>query len=508
MQHWDNNIQCQCPNCKVPYYRKLNLQVNHFISELAGQFRQSAKWSSSANPTARAGQVVCDICTDTKMKALKSCLVCLASYCETHLQPHLTATRLKRHQLIDPVENLDCRMCTIHDKPLELYCKTDQSCVCMLCPVLDHKQHEVIPLKEQFEKQKQELWKAEAKIQRLIEERCLKTEDLIYIEKLDKEAAESEKADVVRSFKSLKKALEEAQAELIGEIEEKQRTIEKQAKEFIVELEQETSELIMRRAEMENLSRSGDHLRFLQTLESLRVCPQTKDWAEVTIQTESYDACVRKAMEHLEETLSKEMKKIFNAAKFKKVRESWVDVTFDPSTAHRALAVSDDRKQVHHGAAKNVPDQPQRFSPSCCVLGEQGFSSGRFYFEVGVERKTRWTLGVAKESIKRKGVIPLCPDNGHWTIWLKNEDEYAALGSTPLPLTLEPKPNKVGVFVDYEEGLVAFYDGDSAALLYSFTDCSFTENIHPFVSPGLHNDGENSAPMIICQQKCPSMQMI
>ncbi|GAA6218748.1 E3 ubiquitin-protein ligase TRIM39-like [Lates japonicus] len=497
MQHWDSSTLCQCPSCQEPFYKRLDLRVNIFISEMAAQFRQAAGRSSSGQQAAKPGEVPCDICTETKMKALRSCLVCLASYCETHLKPHVTASRLKRHQLIDPVENLEGRMCTIHDKPLELFCKTDQTCVCMLCPVLDHKSHEVVPLKEQVERKKAELGKTEAEIHRMIQERRLKIQDIKHSAKLSKEAADREMVDGVQIFSTLIQSLERAQEELIRMIDEKQKATEKRAKSFIQELEQEISELMRRRAEVDRLSRSKDHLHFLQTFSSLDVSLSAKDWTEVSIDPPSYEGTVRTAVDQLEETFGKEMKRLVYEAELNRVQQFAVEVTLDPDTAHPALILSDDRKQVCHGdTKKNLPDNPERFNPSCCVLAKQSFSSGKSYFEAEVKGKTRWTLGVAKKSIKRKGIIPLCPENGHWTMWLKNGDDYAALVGSPLHLSLNSKPEKVGVFVDYEEGLVCFYDVDAAALLYSFTGCSFTEEIYPFFSPGL-NEGINSAPLII-----------
>ncbi|TNN35730.1 Tripartite motif-containing protein 29 [Liparis tanakae] len=124
--------------------------------------QKARKPESSEQQESTGGEVPCDVCTGTKLKALKSCLVCLASYCETHLEPHLTMSGLKRHQLMDPVENLEDRMCLKHDKPLELFCRTDQTCVCMLCSVLDHKMHNVVPLKQECEGKKVELQKTEA----------------------------------------------------------------------------------------------------------------------------------------------------------------------------------------------------------------------------------------------------------------------------------------------------------------------------------------------------------
>ncbi|KAM9845916.1 E3 ubiquitin-protein ligase TRIM39-like [Aulostomus maculatus] len=500
MQHWDNNVQCQCPKCKVPFYRKLDLRVNTFISELASQFRQSLRPSNAGQLEANQGDIPCDICTENKMKAVKSCFTCKASYCEIHLKPHLTAQQLRRHQLVDPLENLEGRMCATHEKPLELFCRTDQSCVCMLCPVLDHKSHEVVSLKEQSELKKAELWKTESEIHRLIQERHVKLEELNYFVKLNKAAAEREMAIGTEVLTSLIRSLETAQAELIGSIEEKQRVAEGEAKGFIKELEQEISELIRKRADMEQLQRSKDDLRSLQSIMSLNSFVSSKDWKEVSMKL-PYEEMVQIHLDQLEEKVCNEMKKLKSELDLKQKKVHEVDVTLDPETAHPALVLSADRKRVHHSVVKkNLPDNPRRFNPSCCVLAKEGFSSGRFYFEVGVNAKTRWTVGVVKESIKRKGVLPLCPENGHWTIWLKNGDEYAALVSSPLPLSLESPPKTVGVFVDFDEGLVSFYDADRADLLYSFTNCSFTGKIYPLLSPGLNNDGINSAPLTL--SKC------
>ncbi|XP_039460134.1 nuclear factor 7, brain-like [Oreochromis aureus] len=308
-QHWDLNQSCQCPMCKETFNTRPQLRVNTFISEMVAQFRreaqQKASSSSSEQQAAKPGEVPCDVCTGTRLKALKSCLVCQTSYCQTHLEPHLTKEAPKRHQLIDAVENLEGRMCTKHDKLFE--------------------------------------------------------------------------------------------------------------------------------------------------------------------------------------------------AELKRVQHYAVDVTLDPDTAHPKLILSDDGKQVFDSDVwKNLPDNPERFSQYVCVLGEQSFSSGRFYFEVQVKGKTDWTLGVARESINRKGKIIARPQDGFWTVWLRNENEYKACAGPSVRLCLQPGPEKVGVFVDYEDGLVSFYDVGAAALIYSFTGCSFTHKLHPFFGPSLNDGGKNSAPLIIC----------
>ncbi|XP_039664208.1 E3 ubiquitin-protein ligase TRIM21-like [Perca fluviatilis] len=502
-EHWNTNDQYLCPMCKKVFNTKPELLINTFISGMVAQFRQSAQQkassSSSEQQVSKPGEVPCDVCTGTKLKALKSCLVCLVSYCETHLEPHLIMSGLKRHQLIDPVENLEGRMCTKHDKPLELFCKTDQTCVCMLCTVLDHKMHDVVPLKEGHEEKKAELGKTEAEIHQMIQKRRLKIQEIKHSVDLSEEEADREIAEGVQVFTSLKESVERGLNELINTIKEKQKTTEKQAEAFIKELEQEISELMKRSTEVEQLSHSEDHLHLLQSVQSLNIQqpPPTKDWTEVNVR-QSYEGTVVKAVAQLEETLSKEMKKLLPESELKRVQQYAVDLSLDPKTAHPQLILSRGKKQVRLGdVRKNLPDNPERFSYCAFVLGKQSFSSGRFYFEVQVKRKTEWDLGVARESIDRKGNITLSPEDGYWTIVLRNGNEYYAAANPSVLLSLKSPPQKVGVFVDYEEGLVSFYDVDAAALIYSFTGCSFTEKLFPLFSPRLNDDGKNSAPLII-----------
>ncbi|XP_034080909.1 E3 ubiquitin-protein ligase TRIM39-like [Gymnodraco acuticeps] len=513
-EHWDRSDRCQCPMCQEAFNTRPDLRVNTFISDMVAQFRQSAQQkasssnssssssssSSSEQQVFKPGEVFCDVCTETKLKALKSCLVCLTSYCETHLEPHLTMSGLKRHQLIDPVENLEDRMCPKHDKPLELFCRTDQTCVCMLCTVLDHKMHDVVPLKEAYEGQKAALGKKEARSQEMIRKRQLKIEEIKRSVDLSKKEADREIAEGVQVFTALKESVERNLNEFIQTIEGKQNMRMKRAEDFIKELEQEISQLKKRSAKVEHLSRSEDHHYLLQGVQSLNIQhpSPTKDWTKVSIPPSSYEGTVVRAVVQLEETLSQEMKKLLEA-ELKRVQSYAVDVTLDPNTAYPSLILSDDGKQVSDDGdvKKNLPDNPERFSDWNNVLGKQSFSSGRFYFEVQVKGKTEWDLGVARESINRKGDITLSPQGGFWSLCLRNGNEYEANDDPSVLLSLKSRPKKVGVFVDYEEGLVSFYDVDAAALIYSFTGCSFTEKLFPFFCPGLKCGRKNAAPLII-----------
>ncbi|XP_041860786.1 E3 ubiquitin-protein ligase TRIM21-like [Melanotaenia boesemani] len=500
--HWDVNNRCQCPMCKKEFHFKPDLEINTLLRKVVDQFRreaqQEASSSSSEQQAAKPGEVPCDVCTGTKLKALKSCLVCLTSYCQTHLEPHLTASGLKRHQLMEPVENLEDRMCRKHDKPLELFCRTDQTCVCSLCSVLDHKTHEFVPLREEYEGKKAELGKTEAGIQLLIQKRRLKIQELKESVKISKDAADRETAEGVQVFTALMESVQRGLNQLVEEIQDKQKATEKQAEAFIKDLEQEISELRKRSSEVEQLSRSEDHLHLLQSFSSLKAALPTKNWTEVRVRPPSYEGTVVRAVSQLEETLSKQKKKKMEA-ELKKVQQSAVDVTLDPDTANPWLILSDDRKQVYDSdVRKKLPDNPERFSFYVSVLGNQSFSSGRFYFEVQVKGKTEWNLGVARESINRKENISLSPQDGFWTICLINGNEYEANADPQVRLHLQSGPEKVGVFVDYEEGLVSFYDVDAAALIFSFTGCCFTEKLYSFFNPFPNDGGKNSAPLIIC----------
>ncbi|XP_054848247.1 zinc-binding protein A33-like [Eublepharis macularius] len=172
-------------------------------------------------------------------------------------------------------------------------------------------------------------------------------------------------------------------------------------------------------------------------------------------------------------------------------------ITLDPATNHPNLVLSKDLDSVHlvDNPEDEVPDGPERFSKSVCVLGAQGFTSGRHYWEVEVGNKTSWDIGVAKESVNRKEAkVTVKPSNGFWAIWLRNGSEYKALDSPSKQLSLKTKPQKVGVYLDYEGGQVSFYNADTMAHIFTFSD-AFSECLYPMFSPGFNKDGLNAEPL-------------
>lgn len=132
-----------CPQCRETFNPRPILKKNTILAELMGELKTAeTQEGSSGHCLAGPGDVECDFCTERKLKAVKSCLVCLASFCETHVQPHYKSTAFKKHKLVKVSAHLQEKICAQHDRLLDVFCRTDQKCICMLCTMDEHKGHD------------------------------------------------------------------------------------------------------------------------------------------------------------------------------------------------------------------------------------------------------------------------------------------------------------------------------------------------------------------------------
>ncbi|XP_030201591.1 E3 ubiquitin-protein ligase TRIM39-like [Gadus morhua] len=493
-EFWDEQVKYKCPVCNKIFDTNPDPQVNTLLSELANQFRRTLRVKEQ--PCVEPAEVPCDVCTGTQQKAVKSCLVCFMSFCQTHLEPHQRFAVLKKHRLVEPMDRLEDRMCKKHDQLLELFCPTEQVCVCLFCTETDHKSHPVVPLMEEYEVKTAQLGKIEAEVPQMIQERKQKINEIKDRVELSNKVADREIAIGRQVFTALIGCVEKCRDEFNQTVQEELKSTEKQAEDLIKELEQEIEDLTNRCSEVKQLSHTKDHLHFLQTFRSLKDPPPTRDWTTVEVRPLSYVGTLRRSLDQLEETLNMEMKKLCDDAELKRVQQYEVDVTLDPDTAHPQLILSEDGKQVHDGGVRKVlPDN--RFRQYTDVLTWQSFSSGRFYFEVQVKDKTYWWLGVGKESIDRIGGSKRTPETGYWTLYYY-KDGFVFNNNPPVRLPLRAELQKVGLFVDYDEGVVSFYDVEARVHIYSATGCTFSQPLYPFLYPGPRDyGGNNSAPLII-----------
>lgn len=495
--YWQSAKLSQCPICKQKFDRRPELKVNTLISEVASHFKKSLekkdenKASTVDQYSRQRGEVSCDACVGKRVKALKS-------FCETHLD---VLDTLKKPHLINPTVNMQDRVCKKHKKLLDLFCNTDQTYVCQICIKKEHRAHHTVPIEDESRDKRAQIGRINAEVEEMVNSRLQKINEINQTIQLSRGQTEREIQESSRVFNKLLHFVQRGQAELVEAIGAKQRQVESRASGLILGLEQEIDELRQRRAELEQLSHTEDDLYLLRSFPAFSTLPATKDRIDTCIESAVYVGTVRRAVRRaacqLEETIKAEVKRLCET-EIQRAQQYAVDVTLDPETAHPKLMLSENKKQVYHGdVALSLPDNPERFYPGVSVLGKEGFSLGRFYYEVQVKGKTEWDIGVGLESINRKGGNILNPESGYWALGMRKDKSYWALSSTPICVPLAEKPQKVGVYVDLESGQVSFYNVDAASHIYSFTGHSFSERLFPYFNPRRNHSGANSAPLII-----------
>ncbi|XP_064176094.1 tripartite motif-containing protein 16-like [Anguilla rostrata] len=483
-----------CPQCRQIFTPRPDLRKNTMLAEVVEKLKKTGLQAAPpAHCYAGPGDVACDVCTGRKHKAVKSCLVCLASYCVTHLQPHYESPAFKKHKLVEATGNLQEKICSHHDKLLEVYCRTDQQCICFLCVMDQHRGHKIVSATAERTKKQMQFGVTQCKFQQSIQEREKGLQDLRQAVQSLKHSAQAAVKDSERIFTELISSIERRRSEENELIRDQEKAEVSRAEGLLERLEQEIAELRRRDAELEQLSHTEDHIQFLQNCQSLSVPPGPGDLPSITGSPHISFEAVRKSVSELKERLEhiSNLKLIKISESVKKVyilqprtREDFLQyscqLTLDPNTVNKHLRLSEGNREVTHvNEIQSYPDHPERFDYWFQVLCREGLS-GRCYWEAewsGYELE----IVVSYKDISRKGDDYVCNsgcNDKSWSLrcsrssysfWHNNK-------STEIPV---PPSSRIGVYLDHRAGTLSFYSVSDTMTLLHRVQTTFTQPLYP-----------------------------
>ncbi|XP_016303537.1 tripartite motif-containing protein 65 isoform X2 [Sinocyclocheilus anshuiensis] len=262
---WNTNDQkgkYRCPQCRHTFNSKPPLNRSTVLAEIMEKLRSTESAQSLAGP----GEIACDFCSGEMIKAVKSCLECRASYCETHVQPHYNVPALKKHKLVKAAV---IPVCPKHDKFLEVYCRTDQKCVCMHCLLDDHKGHDTVPSTIERNEKQIKLTHSQTNVKQTIQ---AKEKELQKMKMDITSHSDSAKKAVENSKKVLSelvKLIEKKSNEVIEEIKAQEKADLDHGTKLQKKLEGEITELKKREGVLEDLLQTEDNIQFLQNYETV-----------------------------------------------------------------------------------------------------------------------------------------------------------------------------------------------------------------------------------------------
>ncbi|XP_047676316.1 E3 ubiquitin/ISG15 ligase TRIM25-like isoform X2 [Tachysurus fulvidraco] len=515
-EFWDKEDQrsvYSCPQCKVTHNTRPELCRNNKLAKVVEELKENELQSASTHCYAGPGEVECDSCTGRKRKAVNSCLVCQASYCEDHLQPHYQSPAFKKHKLVEACAELQERICSEHDKLMEIYCRTDQSFICYLCAMDQHKGHDTVSTKTERTKKQNELKEEQIKSQQKIQEKQKKVQELkqtVDINKVHSQAAEEDQ----RIFNELISSMQKKRSEVKELIRSQEEAEVSRAERLLNPLEQELADLNRRVTEMEQLSHTHDDIHFLQSFPSLCVSPGCDDSPSFTVnQHLSFDG-TGKSLSDLKKQVEQNSEEEFNkiqpqAAAEQKILPSgpMIDernlqstavqsvlpsepdrradflqyfccLILDPNTAHPQLILSENNRVVTRSETRQeYSDHPERFDSWPQVLCKESVF-GRCYWEV--ERSGDVLISMSYKKISRKGhgkESQFGFSSQSWSLRCSSSSVYFWHNNIKTELQ-GPSSSRIGVYVDHSAGTLSFYSVSDTMRLLHRVHTTFTQPLY------------------------------
>ncbi|KAF4086468.1 hypothetical protein AMELA_G00106900, partial [Ameiurus melas] len=273
-----------CPQCRETFTPRPVLRRNNMLAEVVEKLKKTKLHAASpAHCYAGPGDVECDSCTGRKLKAVKYCLVCLASYCEDHLKPHFQSPAFKKHKLVEACAELQEKICYQHDKPIEIFCHTDQSFICYLCSMDDHRGHDTVSTKAERSEKQNELQEEQMKSKQRIQEKQEKVQELKQTVNTIKRRSQAAVDESEKIFTEMISSIEKKRSEVKDLFRAQEKAELSRAERLLKQLEQEIADLKRRVTELEQLSHTCDHMHFLQSFTSLCVSPGSEDAPSFTV---------------------------------------------------------------------------------------------------------------------------------------------------------------------------------------------------------------------------------
>ncbi|XP_062904082.1 zinc-binding protein A33-like [Mobula hypostoma] len=358
--------------------------------------------------------------------------------------------------------------CEEHEEELKLFCETDKKLLCLICrDAREHKFHNFMPIKEAVEFYKEQVKSSLTSL--------TARKSVILRKEQQQEQQISEIRDQSRSlelyisseFTQMHQKLTEKEQRLIRDLKKQEERAVDQIERHLSEIQRSLTSIEEAISMLQKQMEQKDDVVFLKE----ESCRKRRVGDDGTLGITEGVLTLEKLIGPLPLPVWREM--------FDDIHP--VSVTLDVETAGPGLEVSEDRRSVRWiRTLRELPDGGKRFTACPCVLGSEGFTSGRHYWEVEVAGNQGWGLGIAAESVERKGWVELSPKTGFWIIG-RVDDGFNALTSTPSPLPTGPIPGRVGVYLSYEPGTVSFYNADTKSHLYTFSGNKFTGKLYPFL---------------------------